>query len=61
MGHVLLRLWLIASVIWAGVVYWSAGVEHEPDWQGVAFWPPAAVIILAGLVQWAFRGYRRGS
>lgn len=58
---VLLRLWLVASVCWAGLAYWALTSAGDPHWQGVAFGPPVAMLLLGSAIKWAFGGYRAGA
>lgn len=63
MGTVLLRLWLIASVCWIGLVYFAFTnafkMPAEPDWLGFAFGPPVAALMLGSALKWAFSAYRQ--
>lgn len=62
MGHILFRLWVVATVIWTALCLWAAmfdRLDRVLVYLQAAFVPAALVLLLGLALRWAFTGKTR--
>jgi hypothetical protein len=63
MRRILFRLWLVATVLWACLIFFALYDDKRPDANVIAaqaaFVPPAIIFVIGVMLVWAFRGFSR--
>jgi len=61
MRRILFRLWLVATVLWACLIFFALSDDKRPDANVIAaqaaFVPPGIIFIIGVMLVWAFGGF----
>jgi hypothetical protein len=59
----LFRLWLVGTILWAGLIFFLMSYDSRPEAGAiaaeVAFVPPGIIFVIGVMLMWAFRGFSR--